>query len=58
MRYVLDTNIVARLLVQDPRVAGRLDACESDDATLITNDSALKDGEIEGLKVEDWLEGT
>jgi tRNA(fMet)-specific endonuclease VapC len=24
-------------------------------ATLLTNDSALKDGDIEGLSVEDWL---
>jgi len=27
------------------------------DATLITNDTGLKDGAIEGLMVEDWLGG-
>jgi len=27
-------------------------------ATLVTNDSALKDGSIEGLVVEDWLEAS
>jgi len=28
------------------------------DATLVTNDAALKDGSIAGLLVEDWLEST
>ncbi len=27
------------------------------DATLVTNDGALKDGVIDGLRVEDWVEG-
>jgi predicted nucleic acid-binding protein len=97
VKYVLDTNVVARLLDNDARVAPRLKAVATDsvgmpvvvlaellfaveksarrehnrarlqrfaactalehDATLITNDAALKDGAIEGLVVEDWLAG-
>ena len=133
MKYVLDTNIVARLLEGDPRVVPRVSALEADSfgmplvvfaellfgveksarreanrarlqafaagvrvlpfdlalairyatvraalerkgrpktdfdlviactamehgAVLVTNDAALKDGAIEGLVVEDWLE--
>jgi predicted nucleic acid-binding protein len=67
-QYVLDTNIVARLLDRDPRVAARMATVDTDDfdlviactalehaAALITNDGSLKDGAIEGLVVEDWL---
>jgi len=55
VKYVLDTNIVTRLLKGDERVLGHLADVEPS-ATLVTHDGALKDGAIGGLVVEDWLE--
>ena len=79
MKYVLDTNVVSRVLDGDERALGPLAAVEPQDvgipllvlaelllviactaiehsAVLVTNDAALKDGAIEGLVVEDWLD--
>jgi predicted nucleic acid-binding protein len=62
VKYVLDTNIVTRLLSGDERVLAHLVEVDPSDvgipllvATLVTHDAALQDGAIEGLVVEDWF---
>ena len=50
MKYVLDTNIVTRLLDGEERVLSHLTDALEQNATLLTHDASLKDGELVGTK--------
>lgn len=54
MRYLLDANIVARLLDGDFDLVVACTALEHR-AVRVTHDGGLKDGAVPGLVVEDWL---